>query len=562
MKAKKFVIDMPNLMEEWDWEKNSEENIFPESTALGSSINKVWWICKQCGHAYQATPGHRSDKNRPTGCPKCAAKKRAKDRKDKLCEKENITLTYPWLLEEWDYEKNEVSPEQITKGSHIGIWWKCDKGHSWKTAVGNRIAGHGCPYCSGRFAIKGETDLLTVNPRLASEWNYEKNGGLEPGDVTANANRKVWWKCSVCGYEWEASIGNRNKKRNCPKCSEYRHVSVPEKVFFYYLSQIYDDIQENAKPECLGNMELDIYIPSLRVAIEYDGKVWHRNKERDIKKDRMCYKNGIRLLRIRELGLEKYETTAILFETSSPTTDLLYLESTVNNVIEYINKLSGVECNIDINLARDYYEILSSLNRNLKENSFGISHPELLNEWDYEKNAPLDPFNISSGSSRKVWWKCSKGHSWRTSVANRTNKSNLNKCPFCQVKRVTKGENDLISVGAPFLIDWDYEKNELSPDNYTLHSGKKVWWKCHVCGHSWEQTVDNRSKSGCKVCGRKRTAQLRSKAVKNIETNETYESAAAAERAYELYSGAVTRCCRNERCTAGGFHWCWVDKKE
>jgi very-short-patch-repair endonuclease len=54
--------------------------------------------------------------------------------------------------------------------------------------------------------------------------------------------------------------------------------------------------------------ELDIYIPSLKKAIEFDGIYWHESKwakdrgipERDARKDEECKKAGITLLRIQE----------------------------------------------------------------------------------------------------------------------------------------------------------------------------------------------------------------------------------------------------------------------
>ena len=31
--------------------------------------------------------------------------------------------------------------------------------------------------------------------------------------------------------------------------------------------------------------------------------------------------------------------------------------------------------------------------------------PALLSEWDFEKNAPLTPDDVTSGSDKKIWWK-------------------------------------------------------------------------------------------------------------------------------------------------------------
>ena len=102
-----------------------------------------------------------------------------------------VTLN-PELAKEWNYEKNgDLRPEDFTAMSGQKVWWKCEKGHEWQAAIASRNNGTSCPYCSGRCAIKGETDLVTLNPELAKEWNYEKNGNLKPEDFTAMSGQKV-----------------------------------------------------------------------------------------------------------------------------------------------------------------------------------------------------------------------------------------------------------------------------------------------------------------------------------------------------------------------------------
>ena len=87
--------------------------------------------------------------------------------------------------------------------------------------IKSRNNGNGCPYCSGRLVVKGKNDLQTINPILASEWDYEKNDKLTPMDVLPNSNKKVWWKC-IKGHEWQARIADRNKGRGCPVCYKER----------------------------------------------------------------------------------------------------------------------------------------------------------------------------------------------------------------------------------------------------------------------------------------------------------------------------------------------------
>ena len=83
--------------------------------------------------------------------------------------------------------------------------------------ISHRADKHGCPYCSGHKIEKGFNDLTKTHPLLAKEWNYEKNNGLTPMDVTSNSHKKVWWKC-VKGHEWQARIDSRNNGNGCPIC--------------------------------------------------------------------------------------------------------------------------------------------------------------------------------------------------------------------------------------------------------------------------------------------------------------------------------------------------------
>ena len=61
-------------------------------------------------------------------------------------------------------------------------------------------------------------------------------------------------------------------------------------------------------------------------------------------------------------------------------------------------------------------------------NSLVEFFPELLEEWDYEKNI-ISPKKLSYGSARKVWWRCKEGHSWQATPNSRTNMKSG--CPSC-----------------------------------------------------------------------------------------------------------------------------------
>ena len=122
-----------------------------------------------------------------------------------------LDVCFPKVAAEWDYERNgTLSPSGVTAKSGKKVWWRCDKGHEWEAAVCNRtLYNTKCPYCSGKYAIKGETDLETLRPDLASEWDYERNIGFSPSDFTVNSSEKVWWQDKE-GHRWMAVISNRS----------------------------------------------------------------------------------------------------------------------------------------------------------------------------------------------------------------------------------------------------------------------------------------------------------------------------------------------------------------
>ena len=61
--------------------------------------------------------------------------------------------------------------------------------------------------------------------------------------------------------------------------------------------------------------------------------------------------------------------------------------------------------------------------------------PEVSSEWHPTKNGDLTPNKVSYGSREKVWWKCSKGHSWDAIVVNRTKGRG---CPLCRYSKKSK----------------------------------------------------------------------------------------------------------------------------
>jgi len=115
----------------------------------------------------------------------------------------------------WNGDK---TPQDFLAGSGFRAWWQCERGHHWQAKICTRTRNHGCPYCAGSRPWPGETDLATVMPHLAAEWDVERNAPLRPTDVTARSSKRVWWVCTDCGHGWRAVIATRHE-HGCPACA-------------------------------------------------------------------------------------------------------------------------------------------------------------------------------------------------------------------------------------------------------------------------------------------------------------------------------------------------------
>ena len=152
----------------------------------------------------------------------------------------------------------------------------------------------------------------------------------------------------------------------------------------------------------------------------------------------------------------------------------------------------------DIDIVRDRQAIYKQYVKHIKENNFTITRPELVKEWDYEKNNGLLPDCFSVGSNKKVWWKCLKCNS--SYVATIFHKIEGTGCPYCSGKKINETNN--LKMKYPEIAKlWDYEKNkELLPENIYFSSKKKVWWKCENCGKSYKMQLCTRIKAKTNYC--------------------------------------------------------------
>ena len=469
----------PSILNCWDYEKNI---IKPSEIKEKSSV-LIWWKCSK-GHSYKKSVAEQTSYETP--CPYCSNKKI-------LVGYNDLAHQFPDVLKEWDYEKNIISPEQILGTTQKKVWWKCIDGHSYQMQVYNKtVMNRNCPYCKNQLVLTGYNDIFTTHPYLKEEWDYEKNAGIDPTKLVGGNYKKYWWKCSK-GHSWLADINGRKCGNNCPICSSELHTSFGEQAILFYVLKSEYAINRHSD----FGREIDIYLPNLKIGIEYNGSFYHKNKkEKDLNKIKYFKEKGIRILSINE-GIDNIvDGDEITFCNKRQK------NKNLNWAIGELLKIIKLN-NIDVDVLRDSVSIHQQYISLEKEQSVGVLYPHLIEEWDEEKNFPLTPFNMRYGSNTKVWWKCSKGHSYDSSISHRVEGKG---CPYCQNLKVLKGYNDLKTISPTIASEWHPTKNgKLLPDMIVAHYTKKVWWKC-TNGHEWEATPDLRQKYGCPYCSNKRAS--------------------------------------------------------
>ena len=256
-----------DIAKQWAYDLNAP--LSPEHFRHKANKN-VWWRCEN-GHTWKVSINNRTQHD--TGCPSCP-----RNNDVRVTEECNLAVLNPGLGSEWHPEKNEdIHPEDVRPKSNRKFWWQCSKGHEWQASVASRAAGHGCPYCYGRYATK-ENNLASRYPELLAEWDRERNTNLNPSDFTPHVGKKVWWRCRN-SHKWQATIYNRAKnKSGCPVCA--RNANRKYSI---------EDIQAIAKKR--GGKCLSEKYTNCRIKLKFcckEGHVWEARADAILYTNKWC----------------------------------------------------------------------------------------------------------------------------------------------------------------------------------------------------------------------------------------------------------------------------------
>jgi hypothetical protein len=252
----------PHLVAEWHPTKNPI--LTPQTVGIGVR-KEAWWICK-AGHEWSAMVYSRCS---GAGCPICAGNAIQTGVND-------LATINPVLAKEWHPVKNGMlKASDVGVKSNTTVWWKGNCGHEWESVIYSRTVGKGCPICTNKKISIGHNDLESMEPLIAAQWHPTKNKELTPSDVTTGYTKGVWWLCEK-NHEWKATVDKRTiRKQGCPKCSN-RISNLERDLYNHLVSLGLEVIQSDRK--VLHGKEIDMYIPSKNIGIEFNGLYYHAEK--------------------------------------------------------------------------------------------------------------------------------------------------------------------------------------------------------------------------------------------------------------------------------------------
>lgn len=285
----------PRLTLEDIKQKLEPYNIIVLDDEYKNAHQDIHMICS-CGKPFQKTWNNMSKKvkqNKPIHCRECANRKISQDK----------SFSYEYVkqfVEEQGYIL--VSTEYIN--AHTKIHMICPNGHDYFTTFQPFQNGSRCicetGYCNVKHTHEEMIDLF-------------KTKGFEMLEEYKGANIKIKLKCLKCGGENYLSWGNVNGSNVCCiHCREHIGSHGELKIKTYLDSHKITYEQQKRYEDCkhIKTLPFDFYIPSLNMAIEYDGEQHFfpcfgmsedEFKDRQLKdsiKTKYCQDNNIRLLRI------------------------------------------------------------------------------------------------------------------------------------------------------------------------------------------------------------------------------------------------------------------------
>ena len=250
-------------------------------------------ICLIHGPFLQRPDAHIHQKQ---GCPTCGLKNRI------IPHQKTTEQFVKEAKKKWNYDYS------LTKyvNKYTKIKYRCKKHGVIKQLPFLHIKS-GCPYCNGRgISRHSQTSFVKIAEKIHQDkYDYSKTKFLRMTDV-------ITITCSKHGDFYQRAANHIHLNNGCPECAKQLSTSRGEKEVFQFIRDNYSgDILENDR-NVLNGKEIDIYLPSLKVGIEYHGIYWHletvHGRKYHYDKWKLAHDAGIRLIQMYDIEWKEKRT--------------------------------------------------------------------------------------------------------------------------------------------------------------------------------------------------------------------------------------------------------------
>ena len=248
----------------------------------------------KCNNIYEVLPNNLLNNNRK--CPYCSKNKKVTldDFLDRLYNKYGNRYEY---ISEY---------KNMKSGTDNKVKLKCNICNNIIEINPDNLLNNnrGCKYCNEINKKKlGLNKIKEYEKIFLSRFNKELSDEYELLSKYNGNNKYVTIKHKICNNIFKVTPNNLlgYNKTKCPNCSH--RFSQKEDELYEFIKSIYKyKIIRNKR--LLNNKELDIYLPKLKLAIEFNGLYWHSNKFIDknyhLNKLNIAKNNNIHLIQIFE----------------------------------------------------------------------------------------------------------------------------------------------------------------------------------------------------------------------------------------------------------------------
>lgn len=553
----------PELLEEWDYDENEKDGIFPENITNHDTKTQVHWACKR-GHHWRKSVSYRL--HTAFDCPHCKKElqtsfpeqaiffylskvteaingykipnnshidvflprfkvgieydgpyhkteksKRTEIWKDNYALENDIRLYRIIESTYFSRDRNKIFVIEDKKYSQVqyAIQILCeDLGLPQPTV---NIENDGIQISEQYLTIEKQKSIAVQHPNLLDEWDYNLNGRIDPEFISSGSNIKLWWKCKE-GHVWPSRASVRSKGHGCPYCAGIR------------LLPGYNDLATR-RPDLLEE--------------------WDYDSNTDIRPNEISIGNNKKKVNwICKVNADhKWSATVA-------------------------SRDSGTGCIFCAEDKRKETKAKTYIKRN---GSFAENNPALLEEWLYTENDKLGifPDRIPTHyKGHKVLWKCKIcKHIWPATPDNRACGRG---CPECfknnineiQKKTAVKKYGSLEQNNPELLVFWDYSNNDVVPSEVTSHSQDKINWHCPNCNHKWPKRIAKMFDYPlCPQCGFRLNEEKRPilQYSLNLQFIAKYDSPQKAEDATGIRREYILSNARHDILSTNGYVWRFED---